>query len=307
MTCTTLPVDAFGRPHAPVCADAAGLHRAQSPRDARTARRSRLGTALGAAALAAASLGTALLATPAHAAVSLQVTLEAPTQLQLGVVDRYTVTVNNTGSTTAGSPVMRLPLAGNQNAMSPLPTGCAVVTEPIAQGQNAVRHLRCTTSTVPARGKRSWSFVLQAPPAAATVQHKAYISATGSPALWSNTVSTAYANYSVPITPGTTWVISSCYNGSAGPVAWNLCPTSAEMSGEVVLAVGGVVDTVDGPIGTWLQTDPLSLRIDSAPGYGADPMTLQYTVINSRCFRGGGVTSPTSGSPIYSASKICRL
>lgn len=303
MTCPTLSLDAFGRTLAAHRGPAA---RPAPRRGARTAQRRAPGTLALGATLAAAACLTALAAGNAHAAVSLQVTLEAPTQLQLGVVDRYTVTANNTGSTSAGSPVMRLPLATGQVAMQPLPPGCLEMNQPVVPGGPAVRHIRCTTSTVPARGKRSWSFVLQAPAAAATVQHKAYITATGSPALWSNTVSTAYANYSIPITPGTAWVISSCYNGSAGPLDGNLCPTSAEMSGDVVLAVGGVVDTVDGPIGTWLQTDPLSLRIVSAPGYGADPMTLQYTVINSRCFRGGGVTSPSSGSPIYSASKICR-
>jgi len=308
MTCPTLPVDAFGHAPGPRRADGATpCSPGAQPALRRPAGHGVAGV-LRDAALALAALGAVLATGPARAAVSLQVTLEAPTQLHLGVADRYTVTASNTGSTSAGSPVMRLPLATGQLAMLPLPPGCAEVTEPIPPGQNAVRQIRCTTSTVPARGKRSWSFVLQAPAAPATVSHRAHVSATGSPALWSNTVSTAYASYSVPITPGTAWVISSCYNGSAGPVAWNLCPASAEVSGEIVFAVGGVVDSAEGPIGTWLQTDPLSLRIDSAPGYGADPMVLQYTVVNSRCLRGGGVTTPPpGGTVIYSASKVCRL
>lgn len=311
MTCTTLANDAFGRMHARLHAGGAG------PRDPGRGRRRAhrcpaLKMPLGAVAraLLAVAAATALLPEAAHATVSLQVTLDAPTQLQTSVTDRYTVTVNNTGSTSAGNPVMRLPLATGQVALGPLPTGCAEVTEPVQPGQSAVRQLRCTTGTVPARARRVWSFVLRAPANPVTVQHRARVTAGGSPALWSNTVPTAYANYSIPIVPGATWVISSCSNGSAGPIDQNLCPTSAEVTGEVVLAVGGVVDTVEGPIGTWIQNSPLNLIITSASGYGSGTMTLTYSVINSRCLRGPGVTTvpPQPGDPTYySASKICRL
>lgn len=305
MTCQTLAAFAAAKrthdPHPPG-------HAVRTDPKPRTTLRHRASTAALGTALAAAAFGAALATGNAHAAVSLQLTLEAPTELQMGVYDRYTVTLNNSGSTTAGSPVARLPLATGQNVAQPLPPGCSVVNEAIPPSQVAVRQIRCSTSTVPARGRRSWSFVLQAPAAPATVQHRAHASASGSPALWSNTVQTAYGAYSVPVTPGMTWLISSCYNGSAGPLAWNLCSPSAEMSGEVVLAVGGVVDSIDGPIGTWLQTDPLSLRIDSAPGYGSDPMVLQYSVVNSRCLRGAGESvPPPGGTKIYTASKICRL
>lgn len=246
------------------------------------------------------------LACAAHATPVLQATLDAPTELQKGEVDRYTLTLINTGSSAAGSPVMRLPLATGQDVAGALPTGCALVQEAIPT-LGVVRQVRCTSSTVPARARRAWSFNLRAPLNPATVAHRAYATATSSPALWSNLVQTAYANYNVPITPGGAWLLASC-NSATGPLPYNICLPWAEMRGEVLLAVGGVVDSAEGPIGNWLQTDPRSLRIDTAPSYMPDPMVMSYSAINSRCFRGMGESfPPPGGTKVYTASKICRI
>ncbi|MBL8326278.1 MAG: hypothetical protein JNJ89_15105 [Rubrivivax sp.] len=245
---------------------------------------------------------------PASAQVMLQPSLTAPAELQIGAHDLYRLSLRNAGSTSAVNAVMRLPLASGQQPMLPLPTGCVKVTEAFGN-QASVPQVRCTASSVPARATRSWSFVMQAPALPATVVHQARASANGVASGLSNAVTTTYAAFSIPVLPGTQWEMASCYNGPAGPLAWNLCSPTAEAAGAVTLAVGGVIDTVEGPIGSWLQTDPQSLRVESSPAYtGTDPIVINYTVISSRCLRGGGVSvPPPGGTTIYTASRICRL
>lgn len=255
-----------------------------------------------------AGLALAVTALPTRAQPALQATLSAPAELQLGAHDAYRLTLRNAGSTAASNTTVRLPLPVGLDAMAPLPSGCAVVTETFGT-QAGVRQLRCTLASVPARATRQWSFVLQAPTVPMNVSHRALAGAANvAGSAWSNTVATRYASFSIPIVPGLAWEMASCNNGTSGPVAWNLCPTSAEVVGEVVLAVGGVVDNADGYTGAWLQTDPLSLRLTWAAEPGMDAVVQNYSVINSRCLRGPGESVPAPGNPkIYLASRICRL
>jgi len=258
--------------------------------------------------LAIAGLALAVTALPARAQSVLQATLSAPAELQLGAHDAYRMTLRNGGSTAASNATVRLPLPAGLNAMAPLPSGCNVITDTFGT-QTGVRQLRCVLASVPARATRSWSFVLQAPTMPMNVSHRVLASATNvAGSAWSNTVATRYESFSLPIVPGLAWEMASCNNGTSGPLAWNLCPTSAEIVSEVVLAVGGVVDNAEGYTGAWLQTDPQSLRITWAAEALSDAVVQNYSVVNSRCLRGPGETVPTQGNPkVYLASRICRL
>lgn len=258
--------------------------------------------------LAIAGLALAVTATPARAQSVLQATLSAPAELHLGAHDAYRMTLRNGGSTAASNTTVRLPLPAGLNAMAPLPSGCSVTTDAFGT-QTGVRQLRCVLASVPARATRSWSFVLQAPTMPMNVSHRMLASATNvAGSAWSNTVATRYDSFSIPIVPGLAWEMASCNNGTSGPLAWNLCPTSAEIVSEVVLAVGGVVDNAEGYTGAWLQTDPQSLRITWAAEALSPGAVQNYGVINSRCLRGPGETVPMQGNPkVYLASRICRL
>lgn len=260
-----------------------------------------------AAAALALSAAAALAATPALAMPLLQATLAAPAELHLGAHDAWRMTLRNVGSTAAGSTTLRMALPVGINAVTPLPGGCAVVTEALG-AKASVRQMRCTLSMVPARATRSFAFVLKAPTVPMIVPHQIHASASNVVGVaLSNTVHTDYRAYSVPVTPGTVWEMASCNNGNAGPLAWNLCPASAEIVSEVTLAVGGVIDNADGFPGTWLQTDPLSLRLDWAADSGIDAVVQNYSVINSRCLRGPGESvPPPGGTKTYFASRICR-
>jgi uncharacterized repeat protein (TIGR01451 family) len=238
------------------------------------------------------------------AAVSLVPTLSTPTELQLGEYAVYRLAVKNNASIGATGVALRMPLPVGMTVQLPLPSLCAVVTEAFLNQYN-VRQLRCSPGLVPARATRAYSVVIQAPALPQTVTHQMVASATGlTPSVVANPA-THYQHFDLPIAGGSLWEIRSCANGSAGPIAYNICPASSEIVGDVELQTGGGVLADDGSTGVWMQNNPHVARIDWTD-YGSGGFVTNLSVIDSKCFRGPGVSVPPPGTPIwYAASKIC--
>jgi uncharacterized repeat protein (TIGR01451 family) len=248
--------------------------------------------------LAAAATGASM------AAASLVPTLSAPTELQLGEYAVFRLSVKNNAGTAAAGVVLRMPLPVGMTPQAPLPTACAVVTEAYLSVQN-VRQLRCSPGTVPARATRAYSVVIQAPALPQGVAHQMVATATGlTPSVVAYPM-TQYQNFDIPIAGGSLWEIRSCANGSAGPIAYNICPASAEVVGEIELQTGGGVLGDDGSTGVWMQNNPHVARIDWTD-YGSGAFITTLSVIDSKCLRGPGVSVPPPGQPTwYAATKIC--
>lgn len=247
----------------------------------------------------------------AGAAVTLVPSGVAPTELQLGEHAVFTLAVNNTGNTAAAGVVLRMPLPAGLDVQAPGSAYCAVVTETFSGIPGQVRQIKCSVGNVSARKSKSFSVVVKAPSLPMlNVRHRVLATATNGSAAFSPMVYADYRHYDIPITAGQTWEIRSCNNGTAGPLAYSICPPSSEVSGEIVLAAGGYLGDVDGqvsPDDRWLQTSPHVLRLDWVNG-GVPGGFTNLSAIDSRCFRGPGQTIPLPGQPVvYLASKLCRV
>ena len=259
--------------------------------------------------LAAALVGIA--ATAAQAAPVLMPSGVAPTELQLGDHAVFTLAINNTGNQAASGVVLRMPLPAGLVVQPPGSSYCAVVTEPFAGLGGQVRQVKCTVGNVSAGRSKSFSMVVRAPTQPLlNVRHRVQATASNAPSAQSPWILANYKHYDVPILPGQQWEVRSCNNGLAGPLAYNICPPSSEVVGELVLAAGGYLTDTDGQVSLddrWLQTSPHELRIDWATN-GVPAAVSNYTAISSSCLRGPGQTIPQPGQPIvYLASKICKL
>jgi uncharacterized repeat protein (TIGR01451 family) len=260
------------------------------------------------------SLAAALLtiaAIPAQAAPVLVPSGGAPTELQLGEHAVFTLAVHNTGNQAASGVVLRMPLPAGLAVQPPGSGLCAVVTEPFPSLGGQVRQIKCSVGNVSAGRSKSFSMVVRAPTQPLlSVRHRVLATATNASSAQSPWIMANYQHYDVPITPGLQWEVRSCNNGTAGPLAYNICPPSSEVVGEVVLAAGGYLTDTEGqvsPDDRWLQTSPHVLRIDWTTG-GVPAAVSNYTAISSTCLRGPGQTIPQPGQPIvYLASKICRM
>ena len=259
-------------------------------------------TPLVAAVLSAAAL-------PSLAAPVLVASGEAPAELQLGEYAVFKLGVNNTGNQAASGVILRMPLPAGLTVQAPGSSYCAVVTESFPGMGGQVRQIKCSVGNVSARRSKSFSMVVQAPTQPLNAQHRVRATATNASAAQSPSMIARYQNYDVPITPGQQWEMRSCNNGTAGPLAYSICPPSSEVVGEIVLAAGGYLSDTDGqvsPDDRWLQTNPHMLRIDWTNG-GLPAAVSNYTAISSTCLRGPGQTIPQPGQPVvYLASKICR-
>lgn len=245
------------------------------------------------AAVAATLAGSSL------AAVSLVPTLSAPSELQLGGYATFTLSVKNNANASANGVVLRMPLPPGMTVQTPMPTACAVVTEAFLTYQN-VQQLRCSPGSVPARATRSYGVVIQAPALPQAIAHQLVATATGlTPSVVAYPL-TQYQNYNIPIAGGSLWEIRSCGGSSAIP--YSICPASSEVVDEITLQTGGGVIGGDGSTGAWLQNDPQTARIEWVDG--STGFVTSLSVINSKCFRGPGITNP--GQPVWhAASKIC--
>ena len=147
--------------------------------------------------------------------------------------------------------------------------------------------------------------MIQAPALPQVIAHQMAATATGlTPSTLTNPA-TNYQNFDIPIVGGSLWEIRSCANGTSGPIANNICPTSSEVVGDLELQTGGAVWAADGSTGVWMQTNPHMARIDWTDTRSVVFVT-NLSVINSKCFRGPGVSVPPPGEPVWhAASKIC--
>ena len=235
----------------------------------------------------------------------------APTELQLGEHAVFTLAINNTGNQAASGVVLRMPLPAGLAVQPPGSSYCTVVTEPFPSLGGQVRQIKCNVGNVSAGRSKSFSMVVRAPTQPLLyVRHRVLATASNANPAQSPRIMAHYKHYDVPITPGQQWEVRSCNNGTAGPLAYNICPPSSEVGGEIVLAAGGYLTDTDGQVSLddrWLQTSPHVLRIDWTTG-GVPAAVSNYTAISSTCLRGPGQTIPQPGQPIvYLASKICRL
>jgi uncharacterized repeat protein (TIGR01451 family) len=260
--------------------------------------------------LAAAMLSA--IALPSLAAPVLLPSATVPTELQLGAYAVFTLAVHNSGNHNASGVVLRMPLPAGLQVQAPLPTGCVVASDPFIGLPGQVRQIRCSAGLVPARRARSYRMVVQAPPLGQpmlNVMHRVQATATNAGTALSPQVLTQYRHFDVPVTPGLTWELRSCNNGTAGPLAYGICPASSEVVADIVLAAGGYLNDTDGQVSLddrWLQLNPHVLRIDWTIG-GLPAAVSHYTAIDSRCLRGPGQTIPQPGEPVvYLASTICR-
>lgn len=266
------------------------------------------------AAIAAIAAIAATLSSTSMAAVTLVPKLTAPTELQLGEYAAYTLTLTNTGSEAANNAVLRLQLVGDMQVQQPLPDGCDEVVENY-NGSPGVRQLRCVTA-VPAFNKvRSFTAIIKAPTVqpSAPVVHNTFATADFATPVLSAPVVVDYRNFLIPITPNTIWEYRACSNGTAGPLAYDMCPTSGEAISKLNLQAGGSLlvsrktsATTWGAwvaqMGTWLQTDPAMVQINWYPGR-TNEATVNLHPISSRCFRGRGLS--VTGTNI--AASLCLM
>lgn len=238
-------------------------------------------------------------------------TLTAPAELQLGQAEVYRLSVRNSGAQTATNVVLRMSLpVGMATRGLPL-SPCAEVND-VYGNTTGVRQVRCGPFSLAARKVRDFSITLVAPAMPQTVSHTLLAAAANAAPASTAALPTAYANFGAQVVPGSTWVISRCSNGGAGPLADNICPPGSAMSSNVVLDVGGALVDLDGqePGYTWVQNNPQVLRIDThSVTTNALEFVNHFSVINSRCLRGPGESVPMLvGDPkVYTAARICRL
>jgi uncharacterized repeat protein (TIGR01451 family) len=242
----------------------------------------------------------------ATASPTLQPSGVAPTELQLGEYAVFTLAINNTGTIAASGVVLRMPLPAGLDLQGPPHPTCSLFTGQFPGLPGQTRQIRCNVGNVSARRSKSFSLVVKAPTMPMlNVPHSVLATATNAATRQSPVILANYQHYDVPITPGLTWEMKSCNNGTAGPLAYSICPPHSEVGGEIVLAAGGYLTDADGQVGPterWLQTSPHVLRIDWSGGY------TNFSAIDSKCLRGPGQTLPQPGQPVYYlASKICRL
>lgn len=249
------------------------------------------------------------LTTQAMAAVTLQPTLTAPTELENNQHDQFVLAVKNAGNTAASSVTVRmrfhssltLAYAGPVIATFPEPPSpCTVVTEAFGNNQN-VRQVKCDIGYLNAGATKSVRLVVKAPPSGYTlVKHE--LRATAGAALGtSNGVTTRYRHYDLSVVPGMTWNSEAC--GGSAPIAYDVCPPGSQVNGQFVLDSGGIWTAVNGNTGTWAQTSPSTIDFN----LGTD--VIQMTAISSRCLRGTRTTpysSPYSTSTTwYTVFKLC--
>jgi uncharacterized repeat protein (TIGR01451 family) len=242
----------------------------------------------------------------ASAQANLVPTGVAPTELQLGEHAVFTLAISNIGNVAASGVVLRMPLPAGLDIQGPPNAYCGVATEQFLGLPGQTRQIKCNVGNVSARRSKSFSMVVKAPMLPMlNVQHRVLATATNAPARQSAVIVANYQHFDVPITPGQTWEMKSCNNGTAGPLAYSICPPHSEVGGEIVLAAGGYLSDTDGqvaPTDRWLQTSPHVLRIDWSGGF------TNFSAIDSKCLRGPGQTLPQPGQPVYYlASKICKL
>lgn len=263
--------------------------------------------------LLAAALSAALGCAAAQAQ-GLSLTFNPPTELNLGAVDIYQVRVRNTSATaTAFNVVVRMNLPAGLELQAPVPAGCAVTTEAFGATQG-VRQVKCMLAGIGGGRTRVFDlFVLaQSQPAGSPVLHRVRATHSGSAVVSLTSASlppTQYQHFSLPITPGSLWTTRHCWAGNEVPHAICLPYPSTSLEGEIRLDTGGIIDSplMPGPSGmTWLQTSPTELRYDEAP----DPANLNpggysnMRLVNSRCFRGHGISHPVPGQPPIGSTGI---
>ena len=263
-------------------------------------------------ALLAAALSAALGCAAAQAQ-NLSATLIAPTELNLGAVEIYQAKVRNTSATaTAFNVVVRMNLPAGLELQAPVPAGCTVTTEAFGATQG-VRQVKCMLAGIGGGKTRTFDlFVLaQSQPAGNPIAHRVRATHSGSTVVGLSSLlpPTQYQNFVLPIVPGSIWTTRHCWAGNEVPHAICLPYPSSSLDGEVRLAVGGIIDSplIPGPSGmTWLQTSPTELRYDEAP----DPVNFNpggfanMRLVNSRCFRGHGISNPVPGEPPIGSTGI---
>jgi len=246
-------------------------------------------------------------------AQTLSATLVAPTELNLGAVDLFQVKVRNTSSTaTAFNVVVRMNLPAGLELQAPVPAGCAVTTEAFG-ATPGVRQVKCMLAGIGGGRTRIFDlFVLaQSQPAGSPIVHRARATQSNNAVVGLSSLlpATHYQHFTLPITPGSIWATRHCWAGNEVPHAICLPYPTTSLDGEIRLATGGIIDSplMPGPSGmTWLQTSPTHLRYDEAP----DPANLNpggysnMQLINSRCFRGHGITHPVPGEPPFGSTGI---
>lgn len=251
----------------------------------------------------------AFVSLPAMAAVTLQPSLSAPTELEIGQHEEFVVSVKNAGNTAASGVVVRmrfhtsltLAYAGPNFAVFPEPPSpCSVVTEPFGNQQN-IRQVKCTIGALNAGVTKSVRLVVKAPSSGYTqVQHQ--LRATAGTVLGtSNGVTTRYRHYDQTVVPGTTWNTEAC--GGSAPINFDVCPPSSEITSQLTMNSGGTWNEAGGSTGTWTQTSPSTIDFM----FGTD--VIHMSAISSRCFRGTN-TSPysspyTTSTTWYTVFKLC--
>lgn len=251
----------------------------------------------------------AALSLPAMAAVTLQPSLSAPTELQIGQHEEFVVSVKNTGNTSASGVLVRMRFhagltlahAGPNYAVFPAPANpCVVVTEAFGNQQN-VRQVKCTIGTLNAGATKSVRLVIKAPNSGYTqVQHQLRANA-GSVLGTSNGVTTRYRHYDQTVVAGTAWRTEAC--GGTAPIAYDVCPPASEITSQLTMNSGGTWTEAGGGTGTWTQTSPNTIDFQ----FGSDVISM--SAISSRCFRGTNsspYSSPYSTATTwYTVFKLC--
>jgi len=242
----------------------------------------------------------ALLSGSAMAAVTLQPTLTAPTELQIGQHDQFILSVKNAGNTSGSGVVVRmrfhnnltLAYAGPTIATYPEPPSpCTVVTEAFGNSNN-VRQVKCNFGTLSAGATKAVRLVVKAPASGYTLVNHNLRATSGSVLGTSTGVSTRYRHYNHSVVPDTHWNTQAC--GGSQPIAYDVCPPHSTVNSQVTLMSGGVWEE-----GTWVQTSPNTIDFN----YGTD--TVHLTAISSRCFRGPNAMTTTQGNPWYTVFQLC--
>jgi hypothetical protein len=248
---------------------------------------------------------TALICGQTMAAVTLQPTMTAPTELENGQHNQFILSVKNAGNTAASGVILRMrfhaslamPYAGPTIATYPEPPSpCSVVRESFGNSPN-VWQVKCNMGNVSAGATRSARLVVQAPNSGYTLVNHNLRANSGSVVGTAAGVTTRYRHYDLSVVPGTNWGTQAC--GGSQPIAYDVCPPSSQISSQLTLQAGGVWSEIGGETGTWTQVSANAIDFI----YGTD--TMRLTAISSKCFRGPQSGTDYQGNPWYSVFQLC--
>ncbi|MBQ0930685.1 hypothetical protein [Ideonella alba] len=237
----------------------------------------------------------------AQAGTVLLPTLTAPTELQLGQHDEYTLSVTNTGNVIGSNVVLRMPFPSGL-VLAQAPTGCSVISnEPLGGSGPNTRQVKCLVGGLGIGVTKSYWMVVRAPTQPRLVQHRNWASASNAASAQSVITTTDYRHYDVTVPPGSTWQRTLC-SGYA-PIDFDICPPGS-IQGPVTLdllaggqvARGGQVSSIM----AWSQATAHDLRVDWYRPVA--PFADVMQALNSRCFRG----TIEQTSTIYTVVRYCR-